>query len=125
MKFLPGRFHEATAPSSIERFSSAINLFSSSWRTLPVPPQFLQAPSELKAKSSALNMRNLTPQVGQVIIPISAPNFAAASAISKLEVTLWPLGQTGEPNLEKIKRRTLKVSVVVPTVARSFGTLGR
>ena len=70
-------------------------------------------------------MRKLTPQVGQVIIPISAPNFAAASAISKLEVTLWPLGQTGEPNLEKIKRRTLKVSVVVPTVARSFGTLGR
>ena len=54
IKFLPGKFQEATAPSLIDRLGSVINLLSSNWRTLPVPPQRSQAPSELKEKSSAL-----------------------------------------------------------------------
>ena len=46
-------FHGATAPSSIERLSSGTSVLRSTVRTVPVPPQHLQAPCELKASSSA------------------------------------------------------------------------
>ena len=46
-------FQGATAPSSIVRFSSGISVDSSTVLIIPVPPQVLQAPCELKANSSA------------------------------------------------------------------------
>ena len=46
-------FQGATAPSSIERFSSGMRVERSTVRTVPVPPQVRQAPPLLKARSSA------------------------------------------------------------------------
>ena len=46
-------FQGATAPSSIVRLSSGIRVLLSTVLTVPVPPQHLQAPWELKASSSA------------------------------------------------------------------------
>ena len=43
----------ATAPSSIEILSSGTSVLRSTVLTVPVPPQHLQAPCELKASSSA------------------------------------------------------------------------
>ena len=46
-------FQGATAPSSMLSVSSGISVLSSTVRTVPVPPQHLQAPWLLKASSSA------------------------------------------------------------------------
>ena len=46
-------FHGATAPSSMVRLSSGTRVLLSTVLTVPVPPQRLQAPLELKARSSA------------------------------------------------------------------------
>ena len=46
-------FQGATAPSSMVRDSSGTRVDSSTVRTVPVPPQPLQAPWLLKASSSA------------------------------------------------------------------------
>ena len=45
--------HDATAPSSMESDSSGTSVDSSTVRTMPVPPQVVQAPPLLKARSSA------------------------------------------------------------------------
>ena len=59
-------FHGAQAPCSKVRLSSGIRVLLSTVRTVPVPPQRLQAPWELKASSSAPGAKKTSPQSGQV-----------------------------------------------------------
>ena len=83
----------STAPSSMEMDSSGTSEASSTVRTMPVPPQVLQAPALLKARSSAPGPMNSTPQTGQRVM--------RPSATSMLGSTRCPLGQTWLPRREK------------------------
>ena len=115
--FQPNMFHGLTAPSSRVLDVSGTSASSSTSRTIPVPSQTGQAPSELNASASAPGATTSAPHTGQ--------KNGTSAATSIVGGTRWPFGHTCEARRENTKRSTLSSSVDVPNVERTPGTPGR
>lgn len=97
--------------------SSRIREASSTSRTMPVPSHDGQAPTELKASSSAPGAWTFAPQFGQ-----AKGSSAATLSVGSFR---WPFGQTCDARRENMSRTTLSSLVDVPKVDLTPGIPGR